>query len=197
MAKIKWKGSTLLAPVPPVLVTCGDAEKSNVLTVGWTGIINSKPPKTYVSLKPERYSHGIISQTREFVINLTTAPLVRAADFCGIRSGRDIDKFSACSLETEPASGVGCPLLSASPLSIECVVSDILRLGSHDMFIADIVAVDVNEELVDREGRLHLEDCGLAAYAHGDYFALGRKLGSLGFSVRKKRKSNNKNNKKQ
>lgn len=188
MAKINWKGSTLLAPVPPVLVTCGDAGVNNVLTVGWTGIINSKPPKTYISLKPERYSHGIISRSREFVINLTTVPLIRAADFCGIRSGRAIDKFSACSLDIEPATQVACPLISASPLSIECRVTDILRLGSHDMFMADIIAVDVNKELVDRDGRLRLEGCQLAAYAHGEYFALGKNIGALGFSVRKKRK---------
>lgn len=192
MSKIKWKGSTLLAPVPPVLVTCGNDENKNVLTVAWTGIINSQPPKTYVSIRPERYSHALIYKTREFVINLTTASLVRTADFCGIRSGRDIDKFSACDIATEPATEVACPLITQSPLSIECRVSEIYSLGSHDMFIADIVAVNVNEDLLDKEGKLHLEGCSLAAYAHGDYFALGKKIGSFGFSVKKKKKRDDK-----
>lgn len=188
MPKIKWKGSTLLAPVPPVLVTCFDGEKPNVLTVAWTGILSSQPPKTYISVRPERYSHDIIEKTREFAINLTTASLVRAADFCGVRSGRDTDKFDACKLTTEEASTISAPLIAQSPLSIECRVTDIIRLGSHDMFIADIVAVDVNEDLIDKAGRLHLEGCSLAAYAHGEYFALGKKLGAFGFSVKKKRK---------
>jgi len=188
MSKIKWKGSTLLAPVPPVLVTCADGEKSNVLTVAWTGILNSQPPKTYISLRPQRYSYEIIEKTREFAINLTTSSLVRAADFCGIRSGRDIDKFSVCGLSKEDASEISVPLIAQSPLSIECRVTDIIKLGTHDMFMADIVAVDVNTELIDEEGKLHLERCSLAAYAHGDYFALGKKIGAFGFSVKKKRK---------
>jgi len=188
MPKIKWKGSTLLAPVPPVLVTCGNNEKRNVMTVAWTGIINSQPPKTYVSIRPERYSHALISETREFVINLTTAALIRTADFVGVRSGRDIDKFKVCNIATEPATEVACPMINESPLSIECRVTEIIKLGSHDMFIADIVAVNVNEELIDGEGKLHLEGCSLAAYAHGDYFALGKKIGTFGFSVKKKKK---------
>lgn len=188
MAKIKWKGSTMLAPVPPVLVTCGDSETNNVFTVAWTGILSSQPPKTYISVRPERYSHSLLLQTKEFAVNLTTASMVRTVDFCGIRSGKDIDKFAACSIETEDASEIACPLIAASPLSIECRVTEVVPLGSHDMFIADIVAVDVNEELVDRDGKLHLEGCQLAAYAHGEYFALGKKIGSFGFSVKKKRK---------
>ena len=188
MSKIKWKGSTLLAPVPPTMVTCGDSEKSNVFTVAWTGIINSHPPKTYISVRPERYSHHIIAEKREFVINLTTSTLVRAADFCGVRSGEKLDKFEACSLHREEASEVSCPLIAESPLSIECRVTDIISLGTHDMFIADIVAVDVDEELIDEEGKLHLDKAGLAAYSHGEYFSLGKKIGSFGFSVKKKRK---------
>ena len=188
MSKIKWKGSTLLAPVPPTMVTCGDDDKSNVLTVAWTGIINSHPPKTYISVRPERYSHKLISEKREFVINLTSAPLVRAADFCGVRSGKDMDKFEVCSLHKEKANEVSCPLIAESPLSIECKVTDIVSLGTHDMFIADIVAVDVNEELLDEEGKLRLDKADLAAYSHGEYFALGKKLGTFGFSVKKKRK---------
>ena len=188
MSKIKWKGSTLLAPVPPTMVTCGEDDKSNVFTVAWTGIINSHPPKTYISVRPERYSHKLISEKREFVINLTSAPLVRAADFCGVRSGKDMDKFEVCSLHKEKANEVSCPLIAESPLSIECKVTDIVSLGTHDMFIADIVAVDVNEELLDEEGKLRLDKADLAAYSHGEYFALGKKLGTFGFSVKKKRK---------
>lgn len=188
MPKVQWKGSTLLAPVPPILVTCGNDEKRNVMTVAWTGILNSQPPKTYISIRPERYSHKIISEKREFVINLTTAALIRTADFCGVRSGKDIDKFAVCKIATEPASVVACPMIVESPLSIECRVTEIIPLGSHDMFIADIVAVNVNSDLIDKEGKLHLEGCSLAAYAHGEYFALGKKIGSFGFSVKKKNK---------
>jgi flavin reductase (DIM6/NTAB) family NADH-FMN oxidoreductase RutF len=188
MPKVKWKGSTLLAPVPPVLVTCGNDEKRNVMTVAWTGILSSQPPKTYISIRPDRYSYELISETREFVINLTTAALIRTADFCGVRSGRDINKFAVCNIATEPATTVACPMITESPLSIECKVTEIIKLGSHDMFIADIVAVNVNDNLIDREGKLHLEGCSLAAYAHGEYFALGKKIGSFGFSVKKKKK---------
>jgi flavin reductase (DIM6/NTAB) family NADH-FMN oxidoreductase RutF len=119
MPKVKWKGSTLLAPVPPVLVTCGNDEKRNVMTVAWTGIINSQPPKTYISVRPERYSYELISENREFVINLTTAALIKTADFCGVRSGRDINKFTVCKIGTEPATVVACPMITESPLSIE------------------------------------------------------------------------------
>ena len=188
MAKITWKGSALLAPVPPVLITCGSGEKTNVFTVAWTGIINSQPPKTYISVRPERWSYNLINETKEFAINLTTSSLIRAVDFCGVRSGRDIDKFSACSLATEEASEIACPILSASPLSIECRVTETIAMGSHTMFMADIVATRVNEELIDINGKLHLEGCSLAAYAHGDYFALGKKIGYFGFSQKKKRK---------
>lgn len=186
MSKIRWKGSTLLSPVPPAMVTCGDMEHSNIITIAWTGILNSQPPKTYISVRPQRFSHKIISETREFVINLTTAELVRHADFCGVRSGRDLDKFALCGLHRETASQVQCPLLAESPLALECRVTDIIPLGSHDMFIADILAVDAEESLLDADGRLCMERASLAAYAHGDYYALGRKLGDFGFSVRKK-----------
>lgn len=187
MSKIKWKGGALLAPLPPVMVTCGNAERANVITIGWTGVLNTKPPKTYISVRRERYSHDIIKNTGEFVINLTTASLVRAADYCGVKSGKDIDKIKKLGLKTENASEVSCLTLADSPVAIECKVTDIIPLGSHDMFMADIIAVDVNENLIDENGKLRLEKAGLAAYAHGDYFALGRKLGHFGFSVKKKR----------
>ena len=187
MPKIVWKGSTLLAPVPPTMVTCGDFEDANILTVAWTGIINSQPPKTYISVRPERYSHGIISEKKEFVINLTPASLARAADLCGIKTGRKVDKFEKCKLTKEKASVVSCPVIAECPLSIECRVTEIVPLGSHDMFIADIVSVDVEESLLDEEGKLRMDKANLSAYIHGDYFAIGKKIGSFGYSVRKKR----------
>lgn len=186
MSKIVWGGGALVAPVPPVLVTCGTADKPNVLTVAWTGILNTVPPRTYISVRPERFSYPLIRDSGEFVINLPTAALVRAVDFCGVRSGRDTDKFARTELTAAPSSQLGCPLLEQSPLSLECRVTQVIPLGSHHMFIADIVAVDVEASLVDRAGKLHLDRAGLLAYAHGEYFELGRKLGSFGYSVRKK-----------
>ena len=187
MSKIAWKGGTLLAPVPAVMVSCGNMEKSNVFTVAWTGIINSTPPKTYISVRPSRHSYEMIKESGEFVINLTTEALVRATDSCGVLTGAKVDKFAKFKLTKEKGQQVEAPLIAESPLCLECRVTDIVPLGTHDMFIADIVAVDIEESLVDEEGKLHLEKAKLAAYAHGDYFALGKKLGSFGFSVRKKR----------
>ena len=187
MAKIKWKGGAMLAPVPPALVTCSDGERDNVLTVAWTGITNTVPPKTYISVRPSRYSHGIIKKSGEFAINLTTRDLVRSADWCGVYTGAKVDKFSRCRLTKEPANEIGCPLIAESPLSLECRVTDVISLGSHDMFLADIVAVDVDESLLDADGKLQLDRAGLVAYAHGDYFELGRRLGGFGFSVAKKK----------
>lgn len=188
MSKVNWKGSTLLGPVPPVMVTCGDMEDSNIITVAWTGIINSNPPKTYISLRPERYSYGIIKESGEFAINLTTAETVKWADYLGIHTGKKIDKFKKSGLTKEAAENVACPIIGESPLSLECRVTDIVPLGTHDMFIADILSVDVDEELIDKSGKLHLERAGLAAFAHGEYYELGRRLGKFGFSVAKKKK---------
>ncbi len=186
MSKVVWGGGALIAPVPPVLVTCGTAEQPNILTVAWTGILNTVPPKTYISVRPGRFSYPLIRESGEFVINLPTAALVRAVDFCGVRSGRDTDKWKQMGLTAAPSSRLSCPLLEQSPLSLECRVTQVVPLGTHDMFIADILAVDVEEALIDRAGKLHLDRAGLLAYAHGEYFELGRKLGSFGFSVRKK-----------
>lgn len=188
MAKIKWRGGTLLSPVPPALVTCSDGERENVLTVAWTGIVNSDPPKTYISVRPSRYSYDIIKKSGVFAINLTTTELVRAADWCGVRSGAKEDKFARCQLERERASEIECPILSRSPLVLECRVTDVIPLGSHDMFLADIVAVDVDEDLVDENGKLHLARAGLVAYSHGEYFELGKRIGKFGYSVAKKKK---------
>lgn len=186
MAKLQWKPGTLLPPAPPALVTCGDMEKHNVLTAAWTGIVNSEPPMTYVSIRPERYSHGIITERREFVINIPCQSIVRATDLCGVKSGRDVDKFALTGLTAEPSQLVAAPGIAQCPVSLECRVREICRLGSHDMFLADIVAVDVDEQFLDEKGALHLEKAGLVAYAHGAYYALGRQLGTFGFSVRKK-----------
>ncbi len=188
MAKIQWRGGALLAPVPPAIVTCANGDERNLLTVAWTGIVNTIPPKTYISVRPSRHSYHIIKESGVFAINLTTKDLVRAADWCGVHTGAKVDKFERCHLQTEDASEIACPILSDSPLTLECRVTQIIPLGSHDMFLADIVAVDVNEELIDRDGKLHLERANLAAYAHGDYYELGKKLGSFGFSVAKKKK---------
>lgn len=188
MAKIKWRGGALTAPVPPAMVSCGTMENSNIITVAWTGITNTVPPKTYISVRPSRHSYGIIKESGEFVINLTPSNLIRAADFCGVYTGAKVDKFSKCSLTKEAASEVSCPIIAESPLSLECKVTDIIELGSHHMFLADIVAVDVDDSLIDGAGKLHLERAELAAFAHGEYFELGKKIGYFGFSAAKKRK---------
>ena len=188
MAKIKWRGGALLAPAPPALVSCGDMEHSNALAVAWTGIINTVPPKTYISVRPGRYSYSMIRESGEFVINLTSADMIKALDGCGMLTGAKVDKFKKFGLEKQEASEVKCPLVAQSPLSLECRVTDVIPLGSHDLFLADVVAIDVDEALVDERGKLCLDRAELAAFAHGEYFALGKKLGSFGFSVRKKKK---------
>lgn len=188
MEKINWKGSTLLAPVPPALVSCGTLEAPNALTIAWTGILNSQPPKTYISVRPERYSYGLIRESGEFVINLPTAAMVRTIDYCGVRSGRNENKFQTQGLTPLPVEGFSCPMVGEAPLSLACRVTDVIPLGSHDMFLADIVSVHVDAALVGADGRLRLAKAGLCAYAHGEYFALGRKIGDFGFSVKKKKK---------
>ncbi len=187
MAKINFKGGALLAPLPPVMVSCGNAEtgEKNIITVAWTGILNTKPPKTYISVRPTRHSYNIIKESGEFVLNLTTEKLVRSADFCGIYTGKKVNKFEKCSLTAEPSSVVSCPSIAESPMSIECRVTDIIPMGSHDMFLADIVAVTVDESLMNEDGKLCLDRASLAAFAHGEYFALGKKLGYFGFSTKK------------
>ncbi len=193
MTKQFWKGSAILAPVPAALVTCGTIEKPNVLTVGWTGIVCTRPPMTYISVRPERFSHDIIMNSGEFVINLTTSAMVKQVDFCGVKSGKNTDKITACGFHTIPANKVSVPLIDECPVSLECKVTENKLLGSHTMFLAEIIGVDVDEKYIDSKGKLNLQQCGLAAYAHGEYFAIGRKLGDFGFSVRKKKK--NKQNK--
>ena len=186
MAKLQWKPGTLLAPAPPALVSCGTMEEHNVLTAAWTGIVNSEPPMTYVSIRPQRHSHSIIKEKGEFVINLPCEKIVRATDLCGVKSGRDVDKFALAGLTAEPSNLVAAPGIAECPISLECKVREVTHLGSHDMFLADIVAVDVDPKYVDEKGALHMEKANLLAYAHGAYFGLGKQLGTFGFSVRKK-----------
>ena len=188
MQKVKFRGGTLLGPLPPVMVSCGDAEKSNILTVAWTGILNTIPPKTYISVRPSRFSYGILKEKGEFVLNLTPAALVRAADFCGTYTGAKVDKFAKCRLTRQFVEEVAAPLIEECQVSLCCRVTDTAPLGSHEMFVADIVAVYADEELLDGKGKLHLEKANLCAYAHGEYFALGKKIGTFGFSAAKKPK---------
>lgn len=187
MAKIHWKGSALLSPVPAAMVTCARGEEKNIITIAWTGILNSQPPKTYISVRPTRHSYQMIMESREFAINLTPESLVRAADWCGVYTGAKVDKFARCGLTPEPASVIAAPLIAECPLSLECRVTDTIELGSHTMFLADIVAVDADETLLDAEGKLCIDRAKLVAYAHGDYYELGRRLGKFGFSVAKKK----------
>lgn len=186
MSKINFKPGTMLNPVPAVMVSCGNKEKSNIITVAWTGIVNSEPPMTYVSVRKERFSHDIIKESGEFVINITTEDLAFATDFCGVRSGRDLDKFKEMKLTPVPGEKVSCPVIKESPVNLECKVREIHEYGSHDMFVADIVNVQVNEELLDANGRIRLDQAGLLAYNHGEYFGLKKQpIGKFGYSVMK------------
>lgn len=201
MAKISWRPGTLMAPLPPVLVSCGTMENPNVMTAAWTGVLCSDPVLVYVSLRPSRYSHEIISQTKEFVINLPTAALAKQVDMCGVKSGRTVNKFELTGLTAAPCSKIAAPQVAESPISLECRVLEIKRLGTedkpatHDMFLAEVLSVNVDEEYLDENNALHLEKAGLLAYAHGFYYALGKQLGKFGWSVEKnatKRKRNEK-----
>lgn len=186
MAKQTWKGSTLLNPEPPVLVSCGSMEAANLITIGWTGTICTQPSMVSISVRPERYSYQLIKDSGEFVINLPTRKLVRAVDWCGVKSGRDYDKFAEMKLTPLPASTVSCPILEESPVNLECQVTQVIPLGSHDLFLAKVTAVDVDEALLDEKGKLCLERADLIVYSHGEYFSLGKQLGTFGYSVRKK-----------
>ena len=188
MAKRTLKGGALVCPLPPTMVSCGDMENSNIITIGWTGILNTIPPKTYISVRPTRHSYNIIKEKGEFVINLTPSKLVKEADYCGIYTGKKVDKFAKCKLTKVKGTQVDAPMIDECPVSIECKVTDIVPLGSHDMFMADIVAVNVDENLFDKDDKMHLDKANLVAYAHGEYFELGKKIGKFGFSTNKKKK---------
>ncbi|MCQ2495895.1 MAG: flavin reductase family protein [Lachnospiraceae bacterium] len=181
-----WKPGNMLYPLPAVMVSCGRPnEKPNIITIAWAGTICSDPVMVSISVRKERYSYDIIKETGEFVINLTTDKLVNATDFCGVRSGRDHDKFKEMKLTAQPSSKLSCPIIGESPVNLECKVKQIIELGSHDMFIAEVVAVDVSEEYMDASGKFDLNNTGLMTYSHGEYFTLGKKLGKFGFSVKK------------
>lgn len=185
--KTVWKPGTMLYPVPAVMVSCRDREGNrNIITVAWTGIVCSEPPMVYISVRPERFSHHMIEETGEFVINLTTEELCRATDYCGVRSGGKTDKWKDCGLTPGKAAEVEAPLIQESPVNLECRVTEVLHLGSHDMFLAKVLAVDVEERYLDEKGRLDLDRCKLVAYSHGEYRSLGRLLGTFGYTVRKK-----------
>lgn len=178
----------MLSPLPPAIVSCADGARANLITVAWTGILSTQPPRTYIAVRPTRYSHDIIEKSGEFVINLCTEELVRAADYCGMYTGKKVNKFEKCNLHPIPSTEVSCPSLAESPLSLECRIFEVKRLGSHDMYLADIVAVTVDDALLDGNGRLRLDRARLCAYSHGEYFALGKRLGKFGFSAVKKKK---------
>lgn len=180
--KQKWKGSALMAPLPAVLVCCGTGDKKNVLTIAWTGIVSSRPPKTYISVRPERYSHKLIEESGVFSINLPTEEIAKQLDLCGVKSGRDADKFALCGFDTEDCFEIDCVSIAQCPVTLECRVTDKIPLGSHDMFIADIVGVNVDERFV-VNGKLRLDKCKPVAYSHGEYYGLGKRLGGFGYSV--------------
>ncbi len=186
--KINWKPGTLLYPLPAVLVSCGTALKSNLLTVAWVGTACTDPAMLYISVRPERFSYGIIRDSGEFTVNLTTAAMARATDFCGVRSGRDTDKWTETGLTPVPGVAVACPAVGESPISIECKVRQILELGSHHMFLAEIVNVIADSAFMDDNGRFDLARAGLLNYSHGHYYCQGRPLGHFGYSVRKNAK---------
>lgn len=185
-----WKPGTVLYPLPAVLVSCGATpEEYNMLTVSWTGTVCSEPPMCYISVRPERHSHAIISRTGEFVINLTTRRLARATDWCGVRSGGDCDKFKEMGLTAGKGLQVAAPIIEEAPMNIECRVRQVIPLGTHDMFLADVVAVQVDDTYIDpATGRFCMEKADPIVYSHGEYFALGEALGHFGWSVRRKKK---------
>ena len=189
MSKVQWKGGTFIYPIPAVMVSCGTMEESNIITVAWTGILNTNPAMCYISVRPERYSHDIIKENGVFAINLTTRQLAYAADWCGVKSGRDVDKFKEMKLTKEKANIISVPLIKESPVSVECKVKEIVPLGSHDMFVAEIVAIDADEKYIDEKGAFDISKCDLIAYANGGYYPLEKKIGKFGYSVQKKSKT--------
>lgn len=188
MSKVTWKPGTMVYPVPAAMITCGSSpETYNIITIAWTGTINTSPAMTYISVRKERHSYDLIKDSGEFVINLTTEALVKATDFCGVRSGRDVNKFEITGLTPIDATHVKAPLIKESPVSIECRVTEIKELGSHDMFLAEVLAVHVDEKYIDENGKFHLDRSKPICYSHGAYFGLGEQLGTFGYSVMKKK----------
>lgn len=187
MGREVWRAGNMLYPVPAVMVSCArPSERPNIITVAWTGTVCSNPAMVSISVRPRRYSYNIIRETGEFVINLTTQKLVRATDYCGVRSGRDVDKFREMHLTAGKADKVAAPLIQESPVNIECQVKEVMELGTHHMFLAEVVAVDIDDRYLDTSGKFDLNKAGLIVYSHGEYLGLGEKLGSFGYSVKKR-----------
>ena len=189
MEKVIWKSGTFIYPIPAVMVSCGNMEKSNIITVAWTGIINTNPAMVYVSIRPERYSYNIIKETKEFVINLTTEELAYATDWCGVKSGAKVDKFKEMKLTKQKAENLNCPMISESPVSIECKVKEIREYGSHHMFVSEVLSINAAKEYTDENGRFDIGKCKLISYANGNYYSLGKQIGKFGYSVKKIRKA--------
>ena len=192
MSKVTWKPGTFLYPLPAVMVSCGDMEKSNIITVAWTGIINTDPAMVYISVRPSRYSYNLIKEKGEFVINLTTKDLAYATDWCGVKTGAKIDKFKEMKLTKEKAKFVKCPMIKESPVSVECKVREVRELGSHHMFVAEVLAINADEKYIDDKGAFDISKCDLIAYSNGNYYSLGKKIGRFGFSVQKNKKKTKK-----
>ena len=189
MSKVTWKPGTFLYPLPAVMVSCGNMENSNIITVAWTGIINTDPAMVYISVRPTRYSYKLIKDQGEFVINLTTKELVKDTDWCGVKTVEKVDKFKEMKLHKEKAKYVKCPMIKESPVSVECKVKEIKNLGSHSMFIAEVLAINSEEKYIDEKGAFDISKCNLISYANGGYYSMGKKLGKFGFSVKKKNKN--------
>ena len=196
MAKIQWKPGNMVYPLPAVMVSCADkAGNSNIITIAWTGTVCTNPPMAYISVRPERHSYQMIRETGEFVINLTTKDLAYATDFCGVRSGKDVDKFAEMKLTKEAASVVSAPMIGESPVNIECKVTEVKELGSHHMFLAEVVAVHVDDTYMNENNKFELGKAEPIAYSHGEYYQLGELLGTFGYSVKKKKHETTKNKK--
>ncbi len=189
MSKEVWRAGNMLYPLPAVLVSVSDKEgNDNLITVAWTGTICSDPAMVYISVRPSRHSHKMLMETGEFVINLTTKDIAKATDMCGVKSGRDVDKFKDCHLTKEKAKEVNAPLVKESPVNIECKVVEVKKLGTHDMFIANVLCVHADKKYMDENGRFDLDKSRPIVYSHGQYYETGKKLGRFGFSVMKKKK---------
>lgn len=188
MSKVTWKPGTFLYPLPAVMVSCGTMENSNIITVAWTGILNTDPAMCYISVRPTRHSYNMIKESGEFVINLTTKDLAYATDWCGVKTGAKVDKFKEMHLAKEKAKFVKCPMIKESPVSVECKVKEIRELGSHHMFVAEILGINADEKYINESGAFDISKCDLIAYSNGNYYSMGKKIGKFGFSVQKNKK---------
>ena len=188
MSKVTWKPGTFLYPLPVVMVSCGNMERSNIITVAWTGIMNTDPAMVYISVRPTRYSYNIIKESGEFVINLTTENLAYATDWCGVKTGAQVDKFKEMNLTKEPAKFVKRPMIKESPVSVECKVKEIKELGTHHMFVAEVLGINADEKYIDEKGAFDISKCDLIAYSNGNYYSLDKKIGKFGYSVQKNKK---------